>query len=122
MGIGFSFLTKFAVKTVNFEFVRHSLFFKLALMLPRMDHIKLSMHFSAGLLVHFISFFFQVTYCSSRWFAILGPFPAATIDFSNLFSDLPRKRSPPWFGCVCRMPLWPCTFRLSSRAFRSGQL
>ena len=30
-------------------------------------------------------FLFQVTYCSSRWFAILGPFPAATIDFSNLF-------------------------------------
>ena len=70
------------------------------IILPRTDHIKLSMHFSAGLLVHFISLpFFQVTYCSSRWFAILGPFPAATFDFSNPFSDLPRKRSPPCSDC-----------------------
>ena len=54
---------------------------------------QIGKHFSAGELVHFTSFLFQVTYCSSRWFAKLGPFPAATIDFSLLFSDLPQKRS-----------------------------
>ena len=58
---------------------------------------QISMHFSSGKLVHFTSFLFQVTYCSSRWFAKLGPFPAAkTIDFSPASSDLPRKRSPPF--------------------------
>ena len=37
--------------------------------------------------------FFQVIYCSRRWFAVLGSFPSATFDFS-LFFRLLRKRSP----------------------------
>jgi len=52
-----------------------------------------------GLLI--VPFPFNVTYCSSRWFAIPGSFPAATIDFSLLFSDLPRKRFPQQF-CLSR--------------------
>ena len=42
----------------------------------------------------FVPFPFQVTYCSSRWFAVPGSFPAATIDFLFLLSELPRTRSP----------------------------
>ena len=40
--------TKFAAKTVNFEFFSTFPFFESALILPRTDHIKFSMHFSAG--------------------------------------------------------------------------
>ena len=73
-------------------------FFASALILPRTDHFKLlvciSVRGSWSISFHF--FPFQVTYCSSRWFAILGPFPAATIDFSHPFptyleSVPPRK-------------------------------
>merc|ERR1719213_1276085 len=78
----------FAAKTVNFEhFFSTFPFFAPALILPRTDHFKLlvciSVRGSWSISFHF--FPFQVTYCSSRWFAILGPFPAATIDFSHPF-------------------------------------
>ena len=63
-------------------------------------------------------FFFQVTYCSSRWFAILGPFPAATIDFSNPFSDLPRKRSP--HRRLARLPKKQPIMTLSSHLSRNS--
>ena len=62
-------------------------FFTSALILPRTDHFKLlvciSVRGSWSISFHF--FPFQVTYCSCLWFAILGPFPAATIDFSHPF-------------------------------------
>ena len=76
-----------AAKTVNFELFSTFPFFASALILPRTDHFKLlvciSVRGSWSISFHF--FPFQVTYCSSRWFAILGPFPAATIDFSHPF-------------------------------------
>ena len=74
-------------ETVNFELFSTFPFFASALILPRTDHFKLlvciSVRGSWSISFHF--FPFQVTYCSSRWFAILGPFPAATIDFSHPF-------------------------------------
>ena len=77
----------FAAKTVNFELFSTFPFFASALILPRTDHFKLlvciSVRGSWSISSHF--FPFQVTYCSCRWFAILGPFPAATIDFSHPF-------------------------------------
>ena len=77
----------FAAKTVNFELFSTFPFFASALILPRTDHFKLlvciSVRGSWSISFHF--FPFQVTYCSCRWFAILGPFPAATIDFSHPF-------------------------------------
>ena len=86
--------TNFAAKTVNFDLFFDIPFFRFGVDVASYGPNQIGMHFSAGELVHFTSFLFQVTYCSSRWFAKLGPFPAATIDFSHLFSDLPRKRSP----------------------------
>ena len=92
---------KFAEKSVNFELFSTFPFFESALILPRTDHFKLlvciSVRGSWSILFHV--FPFKVTYCSSRWFAILGPFPAATIDFSHPFptcleSVPPRPRSP----------------------------
>ena len=87
--------TKFVAKSVNFNVFSTFPFFESALMLPRTDQIRLVCISVRGCWSISLLSLFQVTYCSSRWFAKLGPFPAATIDFSPLFSDLPRKRPPP---------------------------
>merc|ERR1719213_1491920 len=89
----------FAAKTVNFEhFFSTFPFFAPALILPRTDHFKLlvciSVRGSWPISFHFLPF--QVTYCSRRWFAILGPFPAATIDFSHPFPTY-LESVPPLF-------------------------
>ena len=105
--------TMFAAETVKFELFSTFPFFASALILPRTDHFKLlvciSVRGSWSISFHF--FPFQVTYCSSRWFAILGPFPAATIDFSNLFptyleSVPPQPRGVPYLRCFPIYVIW----------------
>ena len=44
-------------------------------------------------------FFFQVAYCSSRWFCYNGLVPGGNLRFFALFSDLPRTRSPYFPHC-----------------------
>ena len=72
------------------------------MILPRTDHIKLSMHFSAGLLVHFISLLFfrlrTVVVVGSLYWARSRLQPSI---FRILFPTYLESVPPGSGGCCC---------------------